>query len=113
MLGGIDMIIEFLRRLFGCTCIEKDVEIDSLKSKVDDLLKHDDAAEFMSFQNETNINYDEVPKELEIKDGINRLKQLALKVSAYMHVKHHDPVPWMFQNDDIKTEKGPTFHLRQ
>ena len=81
--------------------------------EVDDLLKHDDAAEFMSFQNETNINYDEVPKELEIKDGINRLKQLALKVSAYMHVKHHDPVPWMFQNDDIKTEKGPTFHLRQ
>ena len=77
----------------------------------DDLLQNDaQFDDFMSFDNKQNIDYDEMPTDLQIKDGVNRIKQLALKIGAYMHVKHHEPVPWMFQE---QVDKAPVFHLKE
>jgi len=75
---------------------------------MDDAVVDEDYEEFMSFKNEQEIDYKEMPTDMQIKDGVNRFKQLALKVTAYMHVKHHEPVPWIFQEEKTVV---PEFHL--
>lgn len=85
--------------------------LDNAGMDGDELLKVDtEYDQFMSFENKQNIDYGEVHTELQIRDGINRIKQLALKVIAYTHVKHHEPMPWVFQEKD---NHAPTFHLKE
>ena len=77
------------------------------ETDVRSMLKTNSKQEFLPFDNEANVNYDEQPTRIQCIEMINNLKQLALKVGFYVHVKHHTPIGITFE----ALNKVPTFHL--
>lgn len=66
--------------------------------------------ELLPTQLDDNIDYDEHLTDLQTKDGLNRLKLLALKVLSYTHVTSGSSMAPIFQRD-LNEEKSTQFHL--
>ena len=58
-----------------------------------------------------DIDLDEKPTEIEIRDGISRLKLLAIKVVTYAHVVNGQSMATVFDHD-AESKRKRHFHLR-
>lgn len=68
--------------------------------------------EFLPMDIEEDVDFEETATDLQVIDAINRHRQLALMVQLYAHVKHHTPVPFIFDPERATfKEEAPRFHL--
>lgn len=67
--------------------------------------------ELLPTQLDENVDYNEHPTDLQIKDGLNRLKLLALKVISYTHVTSGSSSMASIFQRDLTEQKATQFHL--
>lgn len=75
---------------------------------IDDTISVPDE-ELLPIKLDETIDYEEHLTEIQIKDGVNRLKQLALKALTFMHTVDGTSMSCIFLQD--APQKEPEFHL--